>query len=187
MFDNARKKFSFQVAPSNRQLWAIGMVAVQWAAIEQWMNLIVIGLTHDAPEVREEYGKTWSFSARIDFWELLAQTHVIEPWRTKMLAAINETRQVQELRDKIIHGTWGDKKASSTIGNPVADRVSNWSKPHHPFEWKADYGTILKVALRVDALHQMLFPFLRTTATPDEFITSDEALRRISRKPTPLS
>jgi hypothetical protein len=186
MFDNARKKFNFQVTPSNRQLWAIGMVAVQWAAVEQWMNFIVQGLTQNDTATKETYEKTWSFSARLDIWELLADTKIIEPWRTQMLSLINETRQVQDQRDKIIHGTWGGEKNTDQVSQE-AKGVFNLSKPHHPFDWKADYGTILKVALRIDRLQQSLFPFFRTTAAKDEFITSTEALRRILRTPNPGS
>jgi hypothetical protein len=180
MFDSARKKFNFQVAPSNRQLWAIGMVAVQWSSIEQWMTVMVNGLTQNDQDTRKQYNSTWSFSARIDIWEHLADTKIIEPWRQMMLALVNEVRQVQDMRDKIIHASWGGEKGENPYQNQ-ADKAFNWSKPHHPFNWKLDYGSILKVALRIDQLHLRFFPLMRTTAAADEFITSEEALRRILR------
>ncbi|MBR0735172.1 hypothetical protein JQ636_38365 [Bradyrhizobium japonicum] len=37
---NARKKFQFNVTPSDRQLWAIGMVIVQWTSIEQMVKVL---------------------------------------------------------------------------------------------------------------------------------------------------
>jgi hypothetical protein len=47
---NARKKFNFNVAPSDRQLWAIGMVIVQWTSIEQMVK-VPVGLVNDQERV----------------------------------------------------------------------------------------------------------------------------------------
>ena len=39
MSATARKKLRFQITPSDGQLWAIGMVAVQWTAIESFITV----------------------------------------------------------------------------------------------------------------------------------------------------
>jgi len=106
----SRKKFRSKVVPSDRQLWAIGMVAVQWSAVEAMSKIYVQGLTDENEPARLEFEKTWSSGPRLDQWERLAQERVQPPWKGPLLKLINEVRQAQELRDKIIHGTWGDEQ-----------------------------------------------------------------------------
>jgi hypothetical protein len=89
---NARKKFRFDVVPSDRQLWAIGMVVVQWTAVEQMVKTFVHSFTNEDDRddsVRKVFDSTRSMSIRLDQWEELAKLHVEREWLKPMLTLIN--------------------------------------------------------------------------------------------------
>jgi len=173
---NARKKFSHNVPPSDRQLWAIGMVVVQWNAIEMWVRIFVSAFTEennpDDP-IRKILESTRSMSMKLDLWEELSRKHVKPEWLPEILKLITETRQVLDTRDKIVHGLWGDSGPFS------------WGRPGHPFKWNAIYGDILTVALRIDRLQSQMFELcFRASGVKDgDPFRASTALRRICSEP----
>jgi hypothetical protein len=183
---NARKKFSFDVAPSDRQLWAIGMVVVQWTSIEQMVKVFVHALTDEndpSDPVRRKFDSTRPMRMRLDQWEELTKQNIQPAWQRPLLDLINETRQVQDMRDKIIHGTWSDKENARDI-SPEAHGPFDWGKPGHSFSWKLNYLGILEVALRIDRLQREMFEFaIRANGQPGGDFTIGVALRRIQNAP----
>ena len=155
MLPLARKKFRMDVAPSDRQLWAIGMVCVQWSSIESLVKVFVHALTDvddpDDPD-RKRFDATRAMATRLDQWQELTAERVQPPWAAQLLALINETRQLQDLRDKIIHGAWSDKENSNLPPSGEAHGAFSWGRPGKPFSWKLTYGEIVAVAQRMDAL-----------------------------------
>ena len=187
---NARKKFRFSVTPSDRQLWAIGMVIVQWSSIEQMVKIFVHAFTNEddpSDPVRKVFDSTRSMSIRLDQWEELAKQHIQQSWLQPMLALINESRQVQDMRDKIVHGVWSDKENAQVMSSDAHGPFS-WGKPGHPFSWKLDYNGILQVALRIDRLHAEMFQFVLKASgvgnSGADFMLGT-ALRRIQNAPSP--
>lgn len=182
--NNARKKFRFNPAPSDRQLWAIGVVVVQWAAIEEMVKVFVHSFTdkkNPNDPLRKQFDAIRPMQKRIDVWEDLSKVGLKPEWVRSMLEIINETRNIQDLRDKIVHGTWGDKKTVEQ----GADTHGPFSlgKPGHPFDWKLDYGGILNVAVRIDHLHARMFD-LALTANGEGQVPQfrfGDALRRIQQ------
>jgi hypothetical protein len=185
---SARKKFQFNVAPSDRQLWAIGMVVVQWSAIEEMIKVIVHSFTDedDANDlIRKVFDTTRPLVMRLDQWEALAKQHIRTEWLRPMLDLISETRQLADLRDKIIHGVWSDKENAQTISHEAHGPFS-WGKPGHPFSWKLDYHGILGVALRIDRLQKSMFDFAHRASgvgNSGADFTFGSALRRIQKAP----
>jgi hypothetical protein len=187
---NARKKFQFNVAPSDRQLWAIGMVSVQWTYIEQMVKVFVHAMTDENDPndpVREQFDSTRSMQIHLDQWEELTRKHIQISWQHPILELIKETRQVQDMRDKVVHGTWGGKEGEGEPSIEEAYGAFSWGAPGHPFSWKLDYQGILKVALRIDGLHHRMFQFAFGTVGeggPTEGFTVGSALRRIRNAPS---
>jgi hypothetical protein len=185
--DTARKRFKFQVAPSDRQLWAIGMVAVQWTTVETYITIFGHALTEsDTPE-RQIFDQTRAMSIRLDQVEALGQQKLLPEWQGRFFALINEARQVQELRDKIIHGMWGGKENSS-LETTEAHGPSKFGKPNVAFSWKLNYGDILKVARRIDELQYQLIDYCFKANGPlpeGQGVMLSDALLRIQRKPNP--
>ena len=158
---NARKKFKTDVVPSDRQLWAIGMVVVRWSLIEQLVKAWVHSFTDENDKndpVRKLFDSTRSMQMRLDQWEELSRLHLRTSWLTPMLDIINEVRQIVDMRDKIVHGTWSDKENSNVVA-PEAHGPFSWGKPGHAFSWKLDYHGILDAALRIDRLQASMFEF----------------------------
>ena len=181
---NARKKFRTNVVPSDRQLWAIGMVVVQWTALEQMVKAYVHSFSDendpDDP-IRKLFDSTRPMSKRLDQWEDLAKQRIQSAWLQPMLELVNETRQLADSRDKIIHGTWSDKENARTASNEAHGPFS-WGKPGHPFSWKLDYNGIMQVALRMDKLyHEMLSFAIKASGvdTSGADFRLSTALRRI--------
>lgn len=144
----SKDKFKFQVAPSDRQLWAIGLVVVTWTHIEQLIQVVAHSLTTETSPERIEFNQTRAFKLRLDQVKAIIEAELRPPYRETFLNLVAETRITQDLRDKIVHNSWG---GGGTDGSD-ARGVFNWSKPRPAFDWKLDFGGIKAVAVRIDAL-----------------------------------
>jgi hypothetical protein len=181
---NVRKKFRSDVTPSDRQLWAIGMVVVRWTLIEQYVTAYVHSFTNgnDANDtVRRRFDSTRAMQSRLDQWEELSRKNLQAGWLRPMLDLINEVRQLLDMRDKIVHGTWSDKENATMIA-PEAHGPFSWGNPGHPFSWRLDYHGILNVALRMDRLQGAMFDFVLKASgvgNSGKDFTISSALKRI--------
>jgi hypothetical protein len=63
----SRHRFPFNPGVPDRQLWAIGMVVVQWGMTEFLREQIIFNLIGDDLTLEEEYGKLWHSSERTEF------------------------------------------------------------------------------------------------------------------------
>lgn len=177
----ARSKFRYQVTPSDRQLWAIGMVVAQWALLEQLLAITADGFTdkEDANDpLRKHFESLRGFDRRMDALEGLIKSRMKMPWQGEILGIMRQVRDLADLRDKIVHGTWVGKLNAQQAGSE-AHGVSKWIKPGPPFEWKLNYGGIVDVAVKIDDAHHQLMMFLiGAWGSPQDFTVSD-AIKRI--------
>lgn len=143
-----------QVVPTDRQLWAIGMVAVQWSGLELSVRMFVYGLTATDQPARGRFDATQNTKRRLDQFYALVDERMMEPPRTNLLALIDRIRGVQAERDKIIHGAWES--------NPVNYQDPDWARsfglanPKPPYEWKLTFAKINDVARKIDGLNYEL-------------------------------
>ena len=178
----ARNKLRFQIAPGDRQVWAIGMVAIQWTLIEKWITTFGIGITEVTGEkaAREQFDITRAFNMRLDQVEALCERHLQPATWATLRAIFLRIKDAKVQRDRIIHGAWS--------GTPTGTKLSvfSWEKPQHAFEWKLDYGGTLKVVKLIDDLAHQLFLFMLSNKgeMTTEF-TLQDALRHTLRKPDP--
>jgi hypothetical protein len=181
----SRKKFRFQVTPSDSQLWAIGMVAVQWSLLEGHLKA-AHGLCGDDAATREKFDQTLVFRLRLRMVRDLIDRTIMEPFRNDLIAIIDRTGALALERDRIIHGTWSSSKpppAKPDEPGPLdeATEVSGSANPKPAFEWKLTYERLLETARKIDSLHGELMNYLaRIVGNPPTFLMSD-ALRRISK------
>jgi hypothetical protein len=166
-----KKNFRAQVAPSQRQLIAIGMVAVQWSQFEGLITLIGQTLLADDQEGLLRFNSDRSVKGRIETCEKLAETHIREPFRAQFLSIFRTGKDLQFQRDRIIHNQWSGPAGAEAVG------VFNWVPPHQPFDWKLDFGGIMGVAHKIDDLQMRLFSlFMATSPEPGSFVSFSQAI-----------
>ncbi len=178
-----RKKFKFQVAPSDKQLMAIGLVSAQWSIIERNLTTIAHGLYGDDTKARSEYDRMQNFRKRLRTVRDLVAARVAEPYRIHMLAHVDKIGSIVTERDKIIHGLWGsdDPPAEDPSTNHNATHAFNLGGHKPDYNWRLSYDAIMRVALKIDALAFELYNNLASVmGYPKQFLMSD-ALRKISR------
>lgn len=190
MSSNWRKKFRFQVTPSNSQLLAIGLVAVQWSILENYLKMIVYGLCQDDADARDKFDQTLVFRHRLRMVRDVITEKVMAPFSGDLVAIIDRIGALALERDRIIHGTWSsDQPAPPEPDNPGpndrATRVSSTAKPKPAFEWRLDYSRIVETASKIAAVPAEISEYLvNVMGRPPNFWMSD-ALKHISRKASP--
>ena len=183
----SRKKFRFHVTPSDQQLWAIGMVAVQWTLLEGHIKVIAHGLYGNDAAARAEFDRMLVFRHRLRMVRDLIERKIMAPFKTDLLAIVDRMGSLAGERDKIIHGTWSSNKPLHPEMDVTpfneATEVSGTAKPKPAFEWKLTFDRILDTALKIDTVSFDLMNYLASVVgKPPQFLMSD-ALKRISRKP----
>jgi hypothetical protein len=181
----SRNKLRFNIAPGDRQVWAIGMVTVQWTLIEMWVTSYGHGLSVviDDEKVREKFDQTRAFEIRLDQVEALAQLHLEPATWVALKALFVRVKNAKFMRDRIVHGTWGGIPHQGKY-EQLATR--NWVKPRQLFEWKLDYPGIMGVVKTIDGLaNDFLMFMLNNAGGKKDNVTLQDALRHTLRKPDP--
>ena len=161
----SRKKFRFDVPPTDRQIWAIGMVTVQWSALEMWTRSFVHALN----------GQGYR-----QFRDTVLQK-VKPAYQHALLAIIDRITGLQQERDRIVHGAWADTGPETPIS------VFHFGKPRKPFDWRLNFGQIVDVASKIERLSCELVDYAMKhlpKPTPAQFSFAD-ALQYILNKPEP--
>lgn len=126
----SRKTLNFDPAVPDRQLWAIGMITVQWAMVELTMNQNIHQLVGDDLELIEELSKVRNFKQRADFWQVQIELKMVDPQRANALRCLSLVRQLKSQRDEVMHRPWGGGM-----------QAGSWSAENHP---TIDSGLMLK-------------------------------------------
>jgi hypothetical protein len=176
----SRKKFRTHDLPSDPQLWAIGVIIVRWSAIETLTSAFINGLADENSQERAKFESTWSSSSRLSQLVELTKSRLVPPWQNEILDILEEVRALQDLRDKIVHGTWGGPQNKSAIGADA--EVFNWTKPQANFSWRLTFGELMRVAYRMDATQSAILNFLIHNADPATGISTLGDVLRSKRR-----
>ena len=155
-----RKKLRLQLTPSDRQLWAIGVVAVQWSQFEIWVQIIGQTLLEGRPDELSAFNANRSVKGRIAICEREVGRQLREGPGRRLLTMFREAKDLQDQRDKIVHNQWTGEVEQE------AKAVFNWVPPHPQFEWKLDFGGIFAVARKFDELNADMSELV-IVASPD--------------------
>ena len=174
-----RRDLPFDVVPTDRQLWAIGLVVTQWSSLELMIQILGHALTEkDSPE-RTEFDSSLRFKRRLRQLRILVETRIMEPWNSEILHVLTEIGSIQNERDKIVHHSFGQSENQLETPNRVT--LDDYRPGRVNYGWKLDYNTIRNVAIKIADLNQKLFEIpLRAAGRPKSFLLGD-ALRRITR------
>ena len=161
MMLNQRKKLRLQLAPSDRQLWAIGVVAVQWSQFEMWVQIIGQTLLEGRAGELDKFNSNRSVKGRIEVCESEVAGQLSDGARATLLGLFRRAKDLQDQRDKIVHNQW------TGAPDEEAKAVFNWAPPHPQFEWKLDFGRVMAVASGIDGLNAGIAELV-ISASPDK-------------------
>lgn len=66
----SRNRFPFDPGVQDKQLWAIGMIVVQWSMLEWFIDVETRKLIANDSDLLAEYNKTRNFQETVAFWRL---------------------------------------------------------------------------------------------------------------------
>jgi hypothetical protein len=120
----SRNRFDFNPATSDRQLWAIGMVVVQWGMLEFIIEQQICDAIQGHPDLTAEYKKLRNFKQTVDLLQRLVELKT-EPTRSIALRLVQRIRDLADQRDKVIHKLWGGGMQEGTWANPEGHETTD--------------------------------------------------------------
>ena len=97
---------------------------------------------------------------KLDRWRELTKSKLNEPWQSHIVKVIDRAAGMQQERDRIVHGMWGQSgEQVATSTNPLDGKITafKWTGSKPPFDWKLSYPQIDNVAGKIDLLIRDLF------------------------------
>ncbi len=107
MLPSTRRQFKLNVAPSDNELMAIGMVAVHWSALEQLAKVYAHAFADGDEAWRSDYDTTLVTKHRYRKLREIVDQKAKEPYRTDIINIIDAITGIQAERDKIVHRRLG--------------------------------------------------------------------------------
>jgi len=175
----SRNRFVYDPGISDRQLWAIGMVVVQWSMTEWFIDMSIRNLIAGDQSLIKEYEKVRKFQSVVAFWKTQLELKTNEPFRAHMLALVPRVQALSSQRDEVVHRMWGGGMEANSPSATVLESADAGLMPHAgektkasaqegpiPFTWKADFQRLRRMAAEMAALNQDLLSssFLPGTA-----------------------
>jgi hypothetical protein len=169
----SRNRFAHNPAVPDRQLWAIGMIVVQWSMTEFLIGQQIRLLLAEDPALSAEHNKLRNFQQRVDFWQTQIETKRQEPIRSQVLALIVRIRSLNTDRDEVVHRLWGGGMQAGSWNaedHPTMD-AALLRKPGDKFKtkstdaratisWKMTFSRLRKIAVDMAGLNRdLLFTF----------------------------
>jgi hypothetical protein len=163
----ARQRFTYDPGVPNRQLWAIGMVVVQWSMTEWIIDSHIRRLMGDDAAIIEEYERVRSFQQTLVFWEKMIEHHGTDPLKSDRNNLIQFVKDLASQRDEVIHRMWGggmegdswsaggmETNDAALMHNP-GEKIKSKSG-RVPFTWKASFHRLRKLATDISELNRDL-------------------------------
>jgi hypothetical protein len=172
----------------DQELWAIGMVAVQWSILEGHIKAVAHGLFGDDNAARVEFDNALGFQRRLRMLREPIDRRVINLFRADLIDIVDYIGAIAIGRDKIIHGTWSSHqppppRPDEPRPSDETTHVSTTAKPRTTLDWRISYDRTIAAVPKIDAASSRLSNYLASVVgKPSLFLMSD-ALQRISRPP----
>jgi hypothetical protein len=170
----------FNPGVPNRQLWAIGMVVVQWGILELIREQSIYGLMEDNATLIEDYKRRRNSEQKNTFWKTLVEAKMEEPERSKNRAFITRFEALNNQRDEIIHRMWGGGIEAGTPGTPdgvqTTDAAMHRSRDENiktkatdarrNLRWRLSFSGLRQIAHNMAQLSQDIFMSWLPPGTP---------------------
>jgi hypothetical protein len=114
----SRNRFYYNPGVPDRQLWAIGMVAVQWGMTETLIEQQIHNFIHTDENLIAEYKKVRNFRETLNFFQTLIELKTEEPLRLNAQVFVGRIRNLASQRHDIMHRLWGGGMPEDSWNNP---------------------------------------------------------------------
>jgi hypothetical protein len=184
------RRFPYNPGVPDRQLWAIGMVVVQWGMTETIIDQQIANLVGDDAALEIERKNLRNFQQTVDFFERLMKIRAQETTRSQGLNLVQRIKNLSAQRDEVIHRLWGGGIQHGSWNNPEgypsidAALIRNRDDPpykgratdvRNTISWRLTFNGIRKIASEIAALNRDLFVVFMIVQTPP-----DDPARRIA-------
>lgn len=181
----SRHRYVMEPGIPNRQLWAIGMIVVQWSSVEWFIDMSTHKLMGDDQDAHLEYRKLRGFKQSLAFWVTLLELKTEDPFRSHMLSLIPRIQTLNTQRDEVIHRLWGggmeaDSPKSSGLGTSDAglmpnpgERIPRTRTGLIPFTWNATFQRLRKLATELAELNRDLLSSVFLANAPHGYVDSN--------------
>src|SRR6185437_7856705 len=176
----SRNGLAFNPAIPDRQLWAIGVVVVQWGMTEILREQVSFNLMGDDSALLDEYRKIRNSDQKTEFWKRLVEQKLIEPDRTKYLGFVERFERLKNQRDDVIHRLWGGGIQSGTLGAPEGSPTTDAALHRNRDEkiktkstdaranirWRLDFAGLREIGRNIARLNADIFASFLPAGTP---------------------
>jgi hypothetical protein len=168
----------------NKQLWAIGMIVVQWGMAERIREQATYNLMGSDQKLIAEYKRLRNSRQKTERWKTLVEIKKQEPERARDLAFIARFESLNNQRDDVVHRMWGGGMQSETLGAPADVPTTDASLHRNPDEkiktksrdarrnlrWRLDFIGLRKIANEMAQLNNdILASWLPPSVPPGIF------------------
>jgi len=184
----SRNKFFYNPGVPDRQLWAIGMVAVQWGMTETLIDQIIRNLSGENEELLVRYSQTNSMRSVTAFFRELIERALVDPQRLQALALLERTQNLASQRHDIMHRLWGGGIQRGSWSNPEEHPTTDAGLLMQPgdkpkktlsqdaratMKWQLTFNGVRKIAVDLATLNRDYFViFFTPPAAQPETVTA---------------
>jgi len=181
----SRNRYVYDPGVSNRQMWAIGMIVVQWSMLEWFIDMSTHRLMSDDQALMAEYKNLRNFKQSLAFWKTLLELKTAEPFRSHAIAVVPRIQNLSAQRDEVIHRLWaGGAEEDSWGGAGLAttdaglmpnpgEKVANGPREGLiPFTWKATFVRLRKLATDIAGLNRDVLQLTILPSSPHGYVDS---------------
>lgn len=152
MLTFSQKGFQFQLPVTDNEIWGVGMVACQWASLEDLLDHLIAHV-NGGPALNSNGGPL-SLSGRIRLLRQIIGGEVTQPLKqAAFIQVVDQIHSLQDERDRVIHHVWSDTDGKKTL--------FDWrAKNRKPSERPMNGQKLLDLARRIEQAKLSLFDFL---------------------------
>lgn len=151
------KLVGFKIEPPvrDKELWAIGLVVVEWAFLENDLDSWA-SCANGGKLLRREEGNPYGFKETVRFIKERVEALGVEPPKSEFIDILVTILGVQAERDKIVHRMWN----TGPPGRPEQLTVSAIKKGGGWDDWRLDATKMVDVARKIDDLRARLYQLI---------------------------
>lgn len=163
-------KFPYDPGIPNRQMWAIGMIVVQWSMTEFFVDIRIRELIRNDTELLARYELNRHFKQRLDFWQTQIESGPPNPLNAHVRQIMPRIRNLSSQRDEVVHRAWAggmEGSAWSSAGELVSadaqllmkpgktDRKKS-APPRDMLRWDLTFNRLRRMAQEMSVLNRDL-------------------------------